>query len=223
MMERNTVLVPFSGGRDSSATALEMAHAKYSVQLFTFQAGSPELVGSNGDSAPDIRHKELLQAFPEHVQQKRIVVDNTYLIRKLAIEKTNKIHVVYPIALALAVHSHAILCCFKHGISHIAVGYSGYQAKEDRYIEQRSDFVELMRSFLNKYDISYHTPVLEKTKNDVIDVLESFGVSSNSLENKSIFGAIDFDIEKAESFWKESVPICESYIESMRKTKTYGT
>lgn len=213
MNKSKEILVLFSGGRDSSATAIEMARSGFQVNLFTYQAGLPELTGEQGDSAPNIRHKELFNTFPELISRDRIIEGNTYLLRKLAIEKTNSTHVVYPIALALAVHTQAIIYCLESGIKNIACGYSGYQAIEDRYIEQRDDFFQLMKSFLEDYEIEYRAPVIKKSKNEVIDILECNGVSSNSLENKSLFGAIPFDVSKAHDFWNESLPICCDYIE----------
>lgn len=207
-------LVLYSGGRDSSAASIELALAGYRVKLFTYQTGLGELTGPRGDSAPDIRHKELIKAFPGSIDSQRIIEDRAYLIRKLAIEKTNREHVVYPIALALAVHANAICFCLKNNISTIASGYSGYQAKKDKYIEQRSDFALLTKEFLGRYSISYLTPVIEKTEEEVKDILERHGISSNSLENKSIFGGINFDKEKASKFWEDSVPLCQEYIKN---------
>lgn len=212
MNKQKGALVLFSGGRDSSATAIEMIKKDFYSTLFTYQAGLSELTGEQGDSAPSIRHKELISIFTESINKNRIIEGNTYLIRKLAIEKTNETHIVYPIALALAVHSQAIVYCLKNGIKNIACGYSGYQSAEDRYIEQRDDFSKLMKLFLNNYGIEYHTPIIKKTKNEVIDILERNGISSNSLENKSLFGAIPFDVKKAHDFWNECLPICHDYI-----------
>ncbi len=216
MDSKKKVLVLFSGGRDSSATVIEMIRQGYLVELFTYQVGKEELTGFLGDSAPDIRHKELLKAFPGKIIDKRFIVGNTYLIRKLAIEKTNSIHVVYPIALALAVHCGAVLFCLEHGIKDVACGYSGYQAKEDRYIEQREDFFKLTQEFMMEYGITLHAPVIKKSKEEIIDILEQSGVSSNSLENKSIFGGVSFEVDKALAYWQESIPFCREYITKMR-------
>lgn len=211
MSERKT-LVLFSGGRDSSAATVEMAQSGYKVLLFTYQAGMSELTGYLGDSAPDIRHKELLKVFPDYISRDRVIKGNTYLIRKLAIEKTNHTHVVYPLALALAVHAEAVVYCLKNGIKHITCGYSGYQAKEERYIEQREDFFERMKDFVGEYDILYHVPVIEKSKKEVMDILEMHGISSNSLENKSLFGGIYFDADKALDYWNGSLSATKEYI-----------
>lgn len=216
MNSKKKVLILFSGGRDSSATVIEMIRAGYKVKLFTYRSGFPELVGRNGDSAPDIRHKELLNCFSEFIDSDRVIKVNMYLIRKLGIEKTNKTHVVYPIVLALAIHVNAILYCIKNNIKHIASGYSGYQAKEERYIEQHDTFCNLSRAFLAEYNIKYHTPVINKTKEEIIDILEQCGISSNSLESKSVFGAVSFDINKALEFWEESLPICREYIKNIK-------
>jgi len=207
-------LVLFSGGRDSSAAAVEMIRAGYSVRLFTYQM--KELIGPRGDSAPDIRHFELSNTFPKKIDENRIIVKNLYLLKKLAIEKTNISHVVYPIAATLAIHTSAILYCLENDIHHIACGYSGYQAKLDRYIEQRKDFFELMKLFLQEYGIKYHTPIIEKSKEEVIDILDQCGVSSNSLESKSIFIGGPFEINKVLEFWNESILICREYIKKMR-------
>lgn len=209
------VLVLFSGGKDSSATAIEMVRAGYDVQLFTYSE-YPGVTGPNGDSPSSIRHKELTNFSPDRIDSFQVTKVNPYLVRKLAIEKTNETHVVYPIALALAIHADAILYCLEKGIHDIATGYSGYQAKEDRYIEQQDRFCELTRDFLKEYGITYHTPITKKTKEEVMDILEQCGISSNSLEGKSVFSAVPFDPEKAPGFWEESLPLCREYISSMR-------
>ncbi len=207
------VLVLFSGGRDSSATVVEMARQSYTVIPFTFQMGKGELIGINGDSAPDIRYLELLKLFPKNLGE-RVITSNSYLIRKIALEKTNSTHVVYPLALTLSFLSDAIIYCLKNDIQEIACGYSAYQAAEDRYIEQRDDFIILTKTFLKEYNILLHTPVIKKTKQEVMDILDQCGVSSNSLENKSLFGGISFDVEKSLDFWNESIPICKEYIKN---------
>jgi len=212
--DRKKVLVLFSGGRDSSSVVVEMVRAGYSVRLFTYQF--KELLGPRGDSAPDIRHAELINAFPGCVDAERVLVRNLYLIKKLAIDKTNTTYVVYPIAATLAIHTSAILHCLENGIHDIASGYSGYQAKLDRYIEQRNDFFKLMRSFLKEYDIEYHAPIINKSKEEIIEILDQCGVSSNSLESKSIFGGGPFDIDKTLEYWNECLPICREYIKHMR-------
>lgn len=217
MNDSKRVLVTFSGGRDSSSVAVDMVERGYFVTLYTYQAGMPELTGFLGDSAPDIRHKELLKAFPGKVDENRVVEGSLYLVRKLAIERTNETHVVYPIALALAFHCGAILYCLKHDIKEMACGYSGYQAKEDRYIEQSEEFFGLMKEFLEEYGIAYHAPAIKKTKQEVIDTLEMAGISSNSMENKSVFGGISFEVSKARAFWDSSIPLCREYIAGMRK------
>jgi len=214
-MDKNKeILVLFSGGKDSSSAAVELVMSDYKVKLFTYQAGLSELTGPLGDSAPDIRHKELVKTFPNYINKERVINGSTYLIRKLAIEKTNIEHVVYPIALALAVHSNAICYCLKNNIKTIASGYSGYQAKMDKYIEQNDDFIVLTKRFLEKYDISYLTPVVNKSELEIKDILERHGISSNSLENKSIFGGIPFDKNRALEFWHSSVPICNEFIKN---------
>jgi len=213
--EKKMVLVLFSGGRDSSATVIEMIRAGYKVKLFTYLE-FPGIVGPNGDSPSSIRYKELLSSFSRYIDPDRVIRINAYLVKKLAIEKTNKTHVVYPIALALAIHVDAILYCLENNIYNIASGNSGYQAKEDRYIEQQNYFCELTKDFLAEYNITYHTPIAKKLKEEIVDILEQCGISSNSLEGKSIFGAIPFETDKALDFWKESIPICREYIKNMR-------
>ncbi|MDO8659309.1 MAG: 7-cyano-7-deazaguanine synthase [Candidatus Parcubacteria bacterium] len=211
-----TVLVLFSGGRDSSSVAVEMIRAGYKVKLFTYQGGLPELVGPRGDSAPDIRHLELLKVFPKSLDAERVITGNAYLLRKLAIEKTNEMHVVYPIAIVFGIYAGAILYCLENDINDIACGYSGYQGKEDRYIEQRKDFFERMKIFLKEYGIKLHAPIIEKSKQEVMDILERCGISSNSMENKAVWGGIPFKVEKAEEYWEKCLPVIRDYIKSMR-------
>jgi 7-cyano-7-deazaguanine synthase in queuosine biosynthesis len=213
MKNKPRVLVLYSGGRDSSATALEMARTGYDVTLFTYSDGNQELIGKHGDSAPDIRHAELMRVFPESIREERVRRGNVYLLRKLALEKTNKTHVVYPIVLILNVVADAILYCLQNDIQYIACGYSGYQGKEDRYIEQRKDYYELMKQFVGEYGITFLAPIIDCSKEDIVNILEKQGVSTNSLEDRSAFSGIPFDVDKALAFWNESIPICRDYIE----------
>lgn len=214
MSERKEVLVLFSGGKDSAAVTVDLAMEGYFVKLFSCQAGPSELAGPRGDSAPDIRVKELLSAFPENIDGQRILCDDSYLIRKLGIERTNKEHIVYPLVLALAVHSYAICYCLKNNIKIMASGYSGYQSTKDNYIEQCPEFVELTKNFLNEYGIMYLTPVIAKSELQVKDILERHGISSNSLEGKTIFSGIDFEKEKAKDFWQASLLLCRDFIKN---------
>jgi len=197
-----------------------MARAGYRVKLFSCQWGTQELIGSSGDSSPNIRHQELIRAFPELVDPERVVSSNLYIIRKIALEQTNETHVVYALALALAVHTYAILYCLENNISDIACGYSGYQASRDAYIEQRDDFRALTEKFLGEYGITYHTPVIKMSELEVKDVLEQQSISSNSLENKCIFGGIPFNIQQSLPYWNRVLPMCTEYIESMRSSKS---
>ena len=211
------VLVLYSEGRDSSAATVEMALKKNYVKLFTFQAGALELVGRHGDSAPEIRHKELFTAFPEYIDPQRALDGSTYIIRKLGIEKTNTTHVIYPIT--LAVHCEAIIYCSKHSIKRIACGYSGYQSDRDIYIEQRRDFAKLTADFVGEYGIAYHLPVIDKSESEIKNLLERHGISSNSLENKSLFGGVSFDVKYAHQYWDSCIPFCRKYLhERLRGT-----
>lgn len=211
-INKKEVLVLYSGGKDSSATAVELASKGYQVTLFSCVAGPVELTGPKGDSAPDIRTHELLKAFPNNINSNRILCDDSYLIRKLGIEKTNKEHIVYPLVLALAVTTVAICYCLKNNIKTVAFGYSGYQSGKENYIEQRPDFIELSKKFLAKYGISLLTPVADKSEPEVKDILERYAISSNSLEGKTIFSGIPFDKNKAVEFWNSSLPICYDFI-----------
>jgi len=217
MSQTRPILVLYSGGRDSSATAVEMARMGYRVKLFTFQTGLSELIGPRGDSAPEIRMQEIRRVFQYLVDGERVIEGNPYLVRKLGIEKTNVRHIVYPIALALAVHCGAIQYCLRSGLNAVASGYSGYQSRKEIYIEQRHDFVALTRDFLGEYGISYHTPVIEKSESEIKDILERHGISSNSLENKSLFGGVYFEAQYAHDYWESCIPVCREYLRNVRR------
>jgi 7-cyano-7-deazaguanine synthase in queuosine biosynthesis len=209
-MAKKEALILYSGGRDSSAAIVEMIREGYLIKAFTLQL--IELTGPNGDSAPDIRYQEIKKAFPEQVDADRFICKNLYLIKKLAIDRTNTTEIIYPLAAALAIHVEALLYCLNNKIENICSGYSGYQANIDRYVEQRSDFFEKMKSFLNEYGVNYHAPIKDKTKDETIEILDMCGISSNSLESKSIFIGGPFDINKVNIFWEESLAICREYI-----------
>lgn len=209
-MPQKEAVILYSGGRDSSAATIEMVRKGYFIKAFTLQL--VELTGLKGDSAPDIRYQELKKVFTPQINENRFICKNLYLIKKLAIDRTNSTEVVYPIAVTLAIHVEALLYCINNNIKDIASGYSGYQAKIDRYIEQRNDFYEKMKSFLKEYGVTYHAPIKDKSKEETIEILDMCGISSNSLESKSIFIGGPFNIDKVDIFWEESLQICREYI-----------
>ena len=101
----------------------------------------------------------------------------------------------------------------------MASGYSGHQSIKDKYIEQRKDFEKMTRKFVREYGISYLSPVLNKSEDEIKDILERFDISSNSLENKSIFGGVYFDKKYSLNYWKSALPICRDFIKKATFSK----
>ena len=217
MDENKTIVaVAFSGGRDSSVAIIVAILKGYIVLPITLQVGAPELTGQRGDSAPEIRLQELRKKFPGKILE-RVIIENPHIIRIIALEKINKEHVVFPLALSLAVHTHAAVYCLNNGIEILFNGHAAYQGKKENYLEQSDHFNKLMKEFLVEFGVDVEIPLADYLEHQVKEMLERHGISSNSLENKSIFGGLDFEPGKAQEYWDGAISICREYINLMTK------
>ena len=209
----NTVIVLFSGGRDSSLAACLLAASGRSVHLLTTFNGAT----IKGEVA-NYRYEELRTSFSDLITR-RTIVPSFGLFRRIALEtiesdfarfKTNLI----PLGDALATHTIAADFALEHNLSVIASGYAQY---ENAFPEQMPQVVALTRSFLQEYRITYLTPVYSYThRNQVKQHLLEFGISPKSLEGTSLF-ADTFSTPSSEAvvdYVRTKLPICRDYIAS---------
>lgn len=67
--------------------------------------------------------------------------------------------------------------------------------------------------------VRYHAPTINKSKQEIMDILDRCGISSNSLENKAVWGGIPFEVDEAAEYWEKCLPVCRDYIKSMRELR----
>lgn len=209
--ESRSALALFSGGRDSSLTACLLANDGFSIHLLTCDNGT-----SIGADLSEYRLSELRRALGERLLG-RSIVSTMGLFRRIALatieddfSRFRKNLIV--LGSQLAIHTEAVVYCFKHGLRLVASGFTNYQRT---FAEQMPEAIEALRAFLAEYDIEYLTPVYDYDSPDAVKYsLLDFGVSTKSLEAVSIF-ADTFTEPSAQqvlSYIDAKLPICREYI-----------
>ena len=184
-IDNNEQLVMFTGGRDSTLTAVNLMLKKIPVHLFTASSGC----GLYREPL-EIRVEELRKRFGNLVVVHHVEnISGTF--RQLAITTIEHDILKYKKNLVLlgeklAIHVHAIDYCHRNGISICNDGITNYQSE---FPEQRDCAKQWMQEFMLKYKILQQSPVYElaTSENIVKNNLFQAGVSPKSLEGVTIF------------------------------------
>jgi predicted subunit of tRNA(5-methylaminomethyl-2-thiouridylate) methyltransferase len=207
----SSVALLFSGGRDSSLAACLLAQADMKLHLLSMNNGA----GVKADVS-EYRYKELCEVFPEHIV-KRVTLPTFGLFRRVALANIEDDFAKYkknliPLGDALASHAEAVVYCSRNNLTAIASGYTTY---EQDFPEQMPVAVQLTRSFLKEYGITYLTPVYEyASRLEVKYGLFDFGISIKAFEGISLFSDT-YSTPTAETvaqYIKDKLPICQEYI-----------
>jgi len=179
-------IVLFSGGRDSTLTASLLMMKNIPLILFGGNSGS-----SVKSHFTYIRVKELRKKFGNLVTD-YYVEDISGSFRKIALENIESDILKYKKNLVvlgekIALHTHVVNFCIRHGIKKISDGLTFYQKDLP---DQREVTIRLLKKFMKKYGIEYESPIYSssKTVEDVKYKLMQLGLSTKPIEGSTIFG-----------------------------------
>ena len=182
---KNSQLVMFTGGRDSTLTACHLMLQGIPVHLFSANSGC-----SIHRGILSYRVDELKRRFGDLVVD-HVIQDISGSFRAIAIEhiesdilEDEKNMVL--LGEKIAIHAHVLDYCFRHNINIANDGITLYQKE---FPEQRLVAKEYFVNIMDEYDIEYKSPIYEfasssdKVKNRLLQI----GLSTKSLEGISIF------------------------------------
>ena len=162
----------FSGGRDSTLAALRLHKEGYKITLITVQSNH-----LYGITLVHQRLRELRNIIPENTpwlviqQPSRLRTDTSFY--EMTCLPCHHAYVVIAAALSLRLKTSAL-----------AFGYAGYQ---NTWPEQTPLATSRLRAVLRRHNIELHLPVYNlDSRQQVIDELRAFGVTTESLEQKCL-------------------------------------
>lgn len=194
-------LLMFSGGRDSTLSALRLHKLGFKLTLITVK--SDHLFGM---SAVHTRLRDLSRTLPTDTpwlaiqQPSQLRTDTSFY--EMTCLPCHHAYVVIAAALTLRLRT-----------PHLAFGYTGYQ---NTWPEQTPLATSRLRDVLRRHQIDLHLPVYHcQTRQEVIAELRAFGVTTASLEQKCIRQVNN--IELSESRLTAQINLWEQAIEESIK------
>lgn len=210
------VALLFSGGRDSTAVALQLHQQGHPLHLLTFRTGLGIDEGLLG-----LRVTELEKAWGNTFQFHILPVCG--LVRELCFRDlvsdilTDKTQLVL-LGEALAMLVTAIGFCSSHGVRLLAMGATTYQS---HFPEQQADTLITFGNLCEEYNVTFLTPGATWTDEyEVKDRLRLAGLSTKSLENTSLLADLEDrpPPDVVSNYLSRKVPVARAHLDSLVAT-----
>ena len=215
LFKNEEAVLLFSGGRDSSLAVVRLIEMGYKIHLLTFDNGATEDIAKS-----NLRLSEYSDEIKKNIITRKII-NSKELFKKIALSniETDITHFqknLICMGCKMAMHTISLNYCLKNGIKVIADGYTYYQKE---WPEQMPKAIDEIKKFHGQYGVKYVNPVYDiRSKEKAKEELDSYELSTNSLEGKCIFGGtFSTPIEKdVVEYIKEKISICEDYLNDVR-------
>ena len=176
------IAILFSGGVDSTATAVYFLKQGHETHLLTFDNGAEKWLELAGYKADWIKKQ-----FPERCSWR--LLDSTTLFHELAIrpldQDVKKFGNLVCCGCKLAMLCEAIVYCKQNGIARLA---DGFQRQQDYYPEQTPDYMVPADRFARGYGIRYLHPFWEHPGLKQDEITLSGAVPTSPMQPYCIFG-----------------------------------
>lgn len=185
--KKETQIVLFTGGRDSTLTASILMMRNIPVYLLSANSGA-----SVHREVTQYRIEELQKKFGDELLVGHKTLDVSGTFRSIALEQiendilTDKKNLIV-VGEKLAILVHAVDFCLRKNYRLLNVGYTKYQ---EEFPEQRESSITFFQNFLSKYEIKLDCPIYETatTIEYVKYKLMQIGLSNKPLEGSTLFG-----------------------------------
>ena len=156
-MSKNEALLMYSGGLDSSASAIIMLEQFERLHLLTYSYGYGQLFlkwakkGANG----------LIEVFgPQRfihvITSVKDIFQRIFVRSAVRDYKNYKSRFIWCLACKLSMHTSNIIYCLEHGLNAASDGSSGETAY---YVEQMPQSIKAIRQFYSEFGVNFVTPV----------------------------------------------------------------
>lgn len=158
-MAKNEALLMYSGGLDSSASAIIMLEQFERLHLITFSYGYGQLFlnwakkGANG-----LIEVYGPQRFVHVITSVKDIFQRIFVRSAVRDYKSYKSRFIWCLACKLSMHAGNIIYCLEHDIQAASDGSS---SETEYYVEQMPQSVVAIRGFYEHYGVDFVTPVYD--------------------------------------------------------------
>jgi 7-cyano-7-deazaguanine synthase in queuosine biosynthesis len=207
------VLILFSGGADSTATAAYYLKNGYYVHLVTYDNGAERNLHCSEKKANIIISK-----FPGRVQWE--LLDSRDLFHRLAIKSletdVKKYGNLVCCGCKVAMLAKAIVYCRQHSIKIIA---DGFEEGQIYYPEQTPEYIEVTAKLASKYGITYEHPLYKLSKDEIENLKLAAGIPPEPLQAACLFGENRLTSQFIRQYTTDKIPLAEEYIDECLNKK----
>jgi len=154
---KNEALLMYSGGLDSSASAIVMLEQFERLHLLTYNYGYGQLFlkwakkGANG-----LIEVFGPQRFVHEIASVKEIFQRIFVRSAVRDYKDYKSRFIWCLACKLSMHTANIIYCLEHGLNTASDGSS---AETAYYVEQMPQSIDAIRHFYSEFGIDFVTPV----------------------------------------------------------------
>ncbi len=162
-MRQSEIALMYSGGLDSTATAILLAEKFERIHLLTYKNGYGHY--NHWRTARRVRelNRKLGDRFVYTLIGTKTYFDDV-LVRNVVNDfKEYKSGFIWCMGCKMAMHMRSALYCLEHGLVHMT---DGSNSDTDEMVEQMLISLTLIRGFYNGFGVEFGTPVYEATRDD---------------------------------------------------------
>jgi len=157
-VKRNEIALMFSGGVDSTASAVMLAEHYDKVHLVTYRNGYGHWYHHRSQMRVDELNRRLGDRFTFSLVSTKGYFDDVVVNSVLADYKRYRSGFIWFMGCKMAMHMRTILFCLEHGLSHATDGSNSDTAE---MVEQSLLSLSLIRFFYEDHTVDFGTPVYE--------------------------------------------------------------
>ncbi|MBI5574084.1 MAG: 7-cyano-7-deazaguanine synthase [Elusimicrobia bacterium] len=205
------VLVLFSGGVDSTATAAYYLSKGYKVQIITFNNGASWNFNNSEKKA-----NLIIQKFGKRCRWK--LLSSNALFHEIAIKNLERDVKKYGNLVCcgckLAMLAEAIIYCKKNKIKIIA---DGYEKGQIYYPEQTPEYIKIVNSFAKQYNISNEHPLYEMSSEEIQNLTHKANIPARPLQAGCLFAFNRVKNKNIKKYTQSKLPIAHRYVRKVLK------
>lgn len=167
------IALMFSGGLDSTATALALAETHERVHLVTYQNGYGHLKMGRSRARFEDLSRTVGPKFTYTLISTKPLFDRLLVRSVVKDYKQFGSGFVWCLGCKLAMHARSAWFCLENGVPRMA---DGSNSETDEMVEQSLLSLSLIDFFYEDHGIVYGAPVYEATRHESRDVLKEAGV-----------------------------------------------
>jgi len=172
-IKHDEIALMFSGGLDSTATAIMLAEKYARVHLITYRTGYGHFRHDRTRKRVDALNRAMGDRFVYTLMSTKSYFDQILVDSALADFKKYKSGFIWCMGCKVAMHMRSAIYCLENGLRYMS---DGSNEGTNEMVEQMLVSLTLIRFFYERYGIDFGTPVYEMTRDESRELLEKWGL-----------------------------------------------